>query len=214
MKQNNYGRILAGLGAALGWFALISQFILIIPDEKSAMPETIVRYFSYFTILSNIMVALCLSSALLPGRSASGKFLTRPAVVSAVMLYILTTGLIYNTVLRPLSDLHGFQRLVDELLHLVIPLLFVFYWIFFVPKPTLTWKNIGQWAAFPALYCCYSLIRGAIVGYYPYPFFNVTRFGYQQILLNCATMVLLFVILAVVLVAVSKRVSRTDVAKD
>lgn len=43
----------------LGWFALLLQLYLIILHRVSSLPETIVRFFSFFTIQTNILVALC-----------------------------------------------------------------------------------------------------------------------------------------------------------
>lgn len=45
----------------LGWFALGSQLYLIIQNRIVSVPETVVRYFSFFTILTNLLVAICVS---------------------------------------------------------------------------------------------------------------------------------------------------------
>ena len=191
-------------GALLAWFALIAQFVLIIVNRKVSLPETIIRYFSFFTILSNIMMALSFTLPLINPNSSAGRFWSKPSTLTAVALYIGATGIVYNIVLRPLADFDGLQLIVDELLHLIIPILFLLYWFLFVPKASLAWKNIWLWMIFPAVYCIYSLVRGAIVSYYPYPFLDVNHLGYQQVLLNCAGMVLLFGITALVLVAIAK----------
>lgn len=204
MKSGKISQAFLITGALLTWFALIAQFVLIIVNRTAAVPETIVRYFSFFTILSNIMVALCFTWPLINPESSPGRFWSKPVTLTAVALYIGATGVVYNTILRPLADFEGLQLVVDELLHLIIPVLFLLYWLLFVPKASLGWKNIGLWMIFPAVYCIYSLVRGAIVGYYPYPFFNADHLGYQQVLINCAGMVMLFGITAVVLVAIAK----------
>jgi ABC-type Na+ efflux pump permease subunit len=53
---------------------------------------------------------------------------------TAITLYILIVGLVYNVILRFLWVLTGSQKIVDELLHLVIPVLVLLYWIVFVTK--------------------------------------------------------------------------------
>ncbi len=61
------GYLLAIL-ALFGWFALLSQFYLIIEGRVVPVPETIIRYFSFFTILTNLLVAVCATVLLLkPG---------------------------------------------------------------------------------------------------------------------------------------------------
>jgi len=47
--------------------------------------------------------------------------------------------------------------------------MYVAYWLIFVPKGSLRWKDALFWLPYPLLYFCYSLIRGAAVGWYPYP---------------------------------------------
>jgi hypothetical protein len=195
-------------GTLLVWFALIAQFYLIIINRTASVPETIVRFFSFFTILSNIMVALCFTLPLVRPHSSLARFFSKPSVAAAVALYIGVTCVIYNTILRPLADFNGLQLVVDELLHLIDPIWFLAYWLLLVPKASLAWKNLGPWMIFPAVYCVYSLVRGAMVGYYPYPFFNAGRLGYQQVLINCGGMVLLFEVTAIALIAIARRMAR------
>lgn len=207
-KSDKIRKFFLVTGLLLGWFALIGQFYLIIVNRTASVPETVIRYFSYFTILSNIMVALSFTLPLMGRSSAIAGFFSRPSTLTGVVLYIVTTCIVYNTILRPLSDFSGLQLVVDELLHTVIPVFFLLYWLFFVPKALLAWKNIWPWMIFPAVYCIYSLIRGEIAGFYPYPFLNADHLGYKQVFINCTVMVLLFGIVALVLVAVAKYIGR------
>ena len=49
---------------------------------------------------------------------------------------------------------------------------------------------------YPIAWVVYSLVRGAIVDWYPYPFLDVETLGYAEVLLTCA-------VLAVAMVALS-----------
>lgn len=40
------------------------------------------------------------------------------------------------------------------------------------------------WQFFPIIYFIYILLRGAITNIYPYPFLDVARLGYDQVVLN------------------------------
>ena len=108
-KSNKIALVFLITGALLGWFALIAQFYLIIINKTASVSETIIRYFSFFTILSNIMVALCFTLPLISRYSSLGKFFSKPTILAAVALYIGTTGIVYNTILRPLANFHGLQ---------------------------------------------------------------------------------------------------------
>ena len=51
--------------------------------------------------------------------------------------------------------------MADRLLHYVIPLAFVAYWMIFVPKGTLRWTAPLVWLIYPLAYLAVSLVRGA-----------------------------------------------------
>ena len=50
--------------AALAWFAILLQYYLTVTKPGAPFIEATVRYFSFFTILTNILVALALTLAL------------------------------------------------------------------------------------------------------------------------------------------------------
>src|SRR5450631_3237711 len=121
--------------ALCGWFSLAGQFYLNIHSGAAALPEIIVRYFSYFTLTTNILVA-CYCTIILLGKSDSrlSAFFSRLSTVTAITFYIVIVGVVYNIILRPLWKPEGFQQIVNELLHSVVPLLFLLYWLLFIPK--------------------------------------------------------------------------------
>jgi hypothetical protein len=192
------------LGAVLVWFAVIAQFYLLIINRKTPIPEAIIRFFSYFTILTNILVALSFTAPLISPRSRAGNFFMRPATLTAITVYISVVGIIYNVVLRALWQPEGLQLLVDELLHTIIPIFFILYWLFFVHKSDIRWKSVWSWLLYPALYCIYALVRGSFSGFYPYPFINVDVLGYGKVFINIVFIVILFLLLSFVLVYLVK----------
>ncbi len=194
--------------ALLGWFAVITQFILLIENSVSSVTETIIRFFSYFTILTNILVAIAFSFVLLQGDSKWARFFNRPATLTAISVYIIVVGAVYNIVLRMIWHPVGLQKLVDELVHSVIPLLAVLFWFFFVQKSSLQWKNSLSWLIYPLLYSLLIGVRGALSGFYPYPFVNVPVIGYPRALLNGALLALVFLGLSLFLIAIARFLSR------
>ncbi|MCW3084758.1 MAG: hypothetical protein JWP12_2124 [Bacteroidetes bacterium] len=191
-----------------GWFALIAQFYLIILNRTSSVPETIARYFTFFTIISNLFVALCSTYLLLSPTSRRGLYFSRQSVITAITIYILVVGIVYNTVLRNLVELEGLQRIVDELLHAVIPTLFVLYWFMFAAKNELQWKNILMWLIYPLVYFIVIIVRGPFAGYYPYPFVNVTTLGYPTVLMNSALLTLAFGVISLLFVGIGKMTAK------
>jgi hypothetical protein len=196
-------RIYLTIIAFIGWFALILQLYLIIQNRVVSIPETIVRYFSYFTLLTNILVALYCSYVLLKPDSRLGKFFSRSGVVTAITLYITVVGIVYNTILRNLWNPEGLEMIADELLHLVIPIMFLLYWLLFTAKGKLKW-NTFSWLLYPLFYFIWILIFGALSGFYPYPFINVTELGYNKVILHSGILTGGFLLLSLLFVALDK----------
>lgn len=201
-------RIVAGLLAAVGWFALALQFRLIFAvniPAGVANAETVVRFFSYFTILTNVMAALVLTGTALGHR---GTFFARPSVQTAVASYITIVGVVYGVILSGLWAPTGPQWLADRLLHYATPALYVLFWLFFVQKGTLQFRDSLWWLLFPLCYIVYVLARGSLSGFYPYPFIDVGKLGYSQVLINSAGMFVAFLVSGLVYVALGKLLAR------
>ncbi len=197
----------AALAGLLGWFAVLSQFYLIIVNRTESVAETVFRFFSFFTVLSNIAVSLCFTGFFMKGKWKT--FFTSASTHTAVTVYIMVVGIVYNLVLRSIWHPVGFQKWVDELLHSVIPLVMLLFWIVYVNKSSLQWKNAFSWMIFPFAYIGYLAIRGAASGFYPYPFVNVTELGYPTVLMNGSILVLVFMLLSLVLIGVAKWIMRS-----
>ena len=109
---------------------------------------------------------------------------------------ITVTGLVYHVALASLFDLQGWDQLGNQLVHTVVPILAVVGWLMFGPR-RLTSARIALWSlAFPVAWLGFTLVRGAFVHWYPYPFIDVTRLGYGGTLLNCGWVSLLLLGLA------------------
>jgi len=189
---------------ACGWFALVTQLYLIVNSGVSSLGELVIRYFSYFTIQTNILVAVCFTSLLLAAGRPMGRFFSRQQTLSAITVYIVIVGLIYNTILRFLWQPEGLQKIVDELLHSVIPLAVLVYWFLYVAKDTLRWKNVLWWLLYPFAYIIYVLIRGSVSGFYPYPFINTQQLGMNKVLVNAIGIAAVFAFVSLLLVFVAK----------
>ncbi len=194
--------------AVLAWFSVITQFYLMLQNRTESVGETIIRFFSFFTILTNILVAICATSFLLSPTSSLHRFFTKTNTVAAITVYIAVVGVVYNMILRFLWEPKHLQMVVDELLHLIIPSLFILFWLFFIPDKKLQWKNVPAWMVYPVVYLAYILIRGAISGFYPYPFLDVTSIGYTKTIINCCLIALLFLVFGYLFTWLARRSSR------
>lgn len=204
---------MALIGAATGWIAVITQLYLMISNRVVSIPETILRFLSFFTIDTNILVAVCFSFILLRGNSRIGKFFTRPSTITAITIYITIVGIVYNVILRSTWQPEGLQKIADELLHVVIPALFILFWLLFIPIEQLKWKNAFYWLIYPIVYIAYAIIHGAITKFYPYPFVDVNELGYNKALFNAGLVLLACFLLSFALIATGKLMKKFDDGK-
>lgn len=193
---------------ALGWFAIIGQFCILIENRVAPIPETIIRFFSFFTILTNILVAISCMILLFSGNSVPGKFLSKKSTLGAITVYITVVGIIYNSILRFLWKPEGLQWIVDELLHTVVPILFLLLWIFFIPKSDLKFKSVFAWLLYPLIYLLFILTRGSFSGFYPYPFIDVSELGYERTFVNSAGMMLVFLFFSFLFIAIDRYIKK------
>ncbi len=182
----------AAIGAVLAWSAVLLQFYLILLNRDTSVGEVVFRFFTFFTILTNILVAVMFSSK----AARTDTRFNSPSTCTAITVYITVVGLTYNVLLRQLWEPQGMQWVVDELLHTIVPIYCVIYWIAFIPKADLRFRPIPSWMIYPAVYLAIILLRGHFSGWYPYPFTDVGQFGYPQVLINCAGITLLFIVLS------------------
>lgn len=195
-------------GAIVTWFAVVTQLYINIEHRVLSLPQTIIKFASFFTILTNILVAVCFTSIALQPNKKWGKFFSRPQVASAITVYIFVVGLVYNTVLRWQWSPQGLQLVVDNLLHIITPVWFLVYWILFVPKVSLQYKDVWAWLIYPLVYCFYILVRGAITNMYPYFFVDASKYTYGQVFLNIAVLVFVFLGLLLLLIAIAKQLNK------
>lgn len=210
-RSSVLSKALLAIMTLLGWFALIAQFYLIIINRTASLTETIVRYFSFFTILTNILVATCCAALLSNPGSTIYRFFSRQKTVAAITVYIFIVGLIYNVILRFIWNPQGLQKMVDELLHSVIPVAFLVFWLLFAEKNELKWKSVFPWLIYPFVYAICILLRGTAASFYPYPFVNVELLGWSKALLNVVGLTMIFLCFSLLLVAISKFMSRKNV---
>ena len=113
-------------------------------------------------------------------------------------------GVAYSLLLRQLWQPQGLQWLANELLHDVMPVLYALYWWWCVPKGALRIRHIGLWVLYPIVYFGYILLRGHLLGVYPYPFVDVDKLGYALTIMNASGILAGFIAVAVIVVGLDR----------
>lgn len=204
------------LAAALGWFGLAVQLYLILIArwaDHASLLGGVVKFFSFFTVLTNTLVVAALTCALSPRQSRGHRFLRDPAVCGGIAVSIALVGIAYNILLRHLWHPQGWQWIADELLHDVMPLAFVLYWWLYVPKGTLRFKHVLWWVLYPVGYFGYVLLRGNVVGDYLYPFIDVGTIGFSKSFVNAGAVLMGFVTIALLVLGVDRLMAQRTVPR-
>ena len=206
--------LFAGAIAIIAWFGLIVQFYYLIHNAAAngfTKPEAIGRFFSYFTILSNLMVAVSVSAFFIAPGSGISNFFKTPFIITAIAVYIFMVGVGYNLLLRGTWNPQGWHRVSDEIVHVADPLLFALYWYFFIPKNSLKWKYSLCWLLVPAVYLVYMIIRGSADGFYPYSFLDPKKLGYIRMLLNAAGVGIAFIVVGLLFVKLERLQEKKEI---
>jgi hypothetical protein len=190
----------------LAWCGLILQFSVTL-TQSIALGRTVLAsisfYFSFFTILTNLLIAASLTLTILAPASRPSYF-SNPIVQTATAVYIAIVGVVYSLVLRQLWDPEGLQKIADLLLHDAVPLLYILFWTTSVPKHTLRWQHAAWWLTYPLAYLLWALLHGSSTGIYSYPFLDLRLLGPGGVLVNVLILMCVFLILGVALVAVGR----------
>ncbi|MBL0881839.1 MAG: Pr6Pr family membrane protein [Chitinophagaceae bacterium] len=205
MEEKKYTSPIYIFGSLISVIAVCLQLWVTINNREVSILDTIIQFFSYFTILTNSLVAIYFTSLWFLPRTKLGLFFKKFTTTTAITVYILVVGIIYNVLLRNIWPVSGWGKVADELLHTCIPIYFLIYWLFFTENEKLKWSDALSWLYYPLAYFTYTLIRGEITHTYPYPFINVNKFGYQQTVINCLGIGTIFYGLFLLMIAISKK---------
>ena len=115
----------------------------------------------------------------------------------AAVLYMAITGVVFALLLSGLKEeLQLTEPAVDFIVHQLMPLVLVLDWLLDPPERPLPRRLVAVWLIYPVAYGAYSLIRGAIVDWYPYPFLNVADIGYGGVAWRSAILLPAFAVAA------------------
>lgn len=204
-KEKAY-RIVAFL---FGLTTIITQYVIMMqePSGGEVVAKTI-RFFSFMTILSNILTALVYILPIASANSKAGNFFSKPNTQSAVLVYIVVVCLGYHFLLAKIWKPEGLQYWVDKSLHYFVPIIYLLFYLIFVKKGTLAYGNIFKWLIFPAVYLVYAIIRGLFTGDYPYPFLDLDKHELSKVLSIVGVLFIAYTFISLAVVFYDKTVSK------
>ena len=182
------------------FFAGLTVAAIVVQMASLASKGTLnpVNYFSYFTIDSNLIATGVLIAAALNRDRASTPRLD--LVRGGAVVYMSITGIVF-TLLLSNTDVDTAIPWVNSVVHELMPLVMLADWLITPPAARLRLPHCLLWLSFPLVWIVYTLIRGAIVNKYPYPFLDPANGGYASVTVYCiAILVAMLVVSALVVV--------------
>ena len=190
--------------ALLGFAAVVTEISTLV--ERGTFNP--VNFFSFFTIESNLLavVALLVSAISVAANYSSKKL---DFFRGATTLYMVTTGIIFSVLLAGIENATLTAVPWDNIvLHYIMPIVLAVDWILDRPKAVIQFRTACLWLLFPLVYFAYSIIRGSITGWYPYPFLNADMNGYGKLsVTSLALVVFLLVLIKIVTLVPARKLS-------
>ena len=191
----------------LAWFGVIAQFGVSINKalvEGGAVSEVFVRLLSYFTILTNLFVAIVATVCGFSPNSKLGQSLAKPQVFGCSVTAIVLVGIGFHVLLRDLYAPAGFAGFINYVIHYYVPSAMLIYWLVFPPTRRMSpWLPVA-WNVYFLSYVAYIAIRGELIGKYPYPFIDVVEIGYASAVLASTVLAGAFVVLGYLVFLVAR----------
>jgi hypothetical protein len=161
--------------AALAVVAILAQ-MLDLADRGVLNP---VNFFSYFTIESNLIAVAALLWAAAAWRG--GPHPRLDFFRGAATTYMTVTFVVFALLLAD-TDVDTAIVWVDRVLHRVIPIVLMADWLIDPPAVRIDLRRAWWWITYPLAWVVYTMIRGAMVDTYPYPFLDPDNGGYGAVL--------------------------------
>jgi hypothetical protein len=190
-------RLAAALIALVCWVGLALNFSATYA-HNGAVLATLWRLGHFFTIISNVALAVAMTRLALGGRVS-------PFLLSGLTLAILLVGIVYVLLLHGLHPLGGAALIANHLLHYVSPLAMAAYWLLFMPHGQLRWRDPFWWSLFPLVYFVYVIARAIFGGDYPYPFIDVSKLGVARTAINALAIAFGFILFGSGVVALDRQ---------
>jgi hypothetical protein len=199
------------IGLLLGAAALILQFALAIPLRMSngdSLLGALVYFFTFFTILTNLMLVLIYASELWPREFL--RWWRSPVTRGMMAAAIILVGLFYHFFLAATWNPQGLFKVADISLHYATPIFYVAWWVLFAWHGRLRFGDISIMLIPPAIWLIWAMLRGAVIAEYPYPILEANRLGYGPVTLNILAVLAGLTVLCALVVALDKALTRVD----
>jgi hypothetical protein len=132
------------------------------------------NYFRYFTNQSNMAGVIVLGLGAWMGlrRASDPRWLVTARMLTTT--YVIVSGIVFILIVTQAGD-YNIRIVVpwsSQILHFWIPAYSIFEWFAAPGRTRLPWKSLLIVPIYPLVWGGYTMIRGAVIGWYPYFFLD------------------------------------------
>ena len=210
-ESYTFRHVTASVLAAIAWAGVAAQAVGLIAIAQRhgwTAGQLLNGFFAYFTNLTNVLVAVLLTQHAIVRRPPRSRLAV--SIDASAVVYIAIVGIVNAVMLRGVWTPHGWFLIGDVLCHIVLPIGYPIYWLAVISKSRLPWGDSLRWLVYPALFGVISVVRGMIIHWYPYPFFNKDKLGIAKVLLVLGVLGAAIVLIGAVVIAVDRALCDRD----
>jgi hypothetical protein len=207
LGEDRGARTIARVLAVIAWSGVVIQFVALLynlRNEPHPILESADWFVSFFTNLTNTLLAVVLTTIALDVGGPRWKQRIAPSLAAASVVYIIVVGVIYVLLLRPKNGLSGLGLIADVIMHYVMPIGYPIFWLTCIRKCQLKPAESWYWLAYPLAYAALTELRGGLTGWYPYGFLDASQLGYLFVLVIAVAFIFLFKLLGSAVVWVDR----------
>lgn len=204
-----FTKLVSWLGLLVGSALLVLQFFITITarlQNGDTLLGALWFLLTFFTILTNAGVVLVyvFDKQHIIGWQWLRKASTR--TMFAVAIFVVMA--VYHFVLAPLWQPQGLFAVADIGLHYVTPIIYLTWWATYVRSEQTRFSHIPVMLLPPIVYLVWAMLRGLLIGKYPYPFLDLNAIGPLQTGINVVALFAGLAALYAVFIAIEQRLPR------
>lgn len=172
------------LAAAFGAFTLAAFLIYTL----GVSGPVFANFVSYFTVQSTTgaVVIWATAGVIALRRESDPSWL--PTARLLVTTYLVVSGIVFTIIHIEAAarDVPLGLPWSSQVLHYVLPSYALIEWFLAPGRRDVRWRSLPVVLAFPALWGAYTMVRGALIGWYPYFFLDATQVSTMETVGYCS----------------------------
>ncbi len=202
MRGTPIARVLAFVISAIAWIGIVINLAVVSAGIGNPL-RAAWALLGYFTILTNLIIGIAFGIIALRGPGA-----VNARVLGGITISIMLVGVVFALLLSRTTDLTGATTITNILHHRVTPVLVPVFWLLFVRKGALQWRDPLMWSLYLIGYLTYALMRGTLEGRFAYGFIDYLSNGVSSVAVTALLITAAFLLTSYLLVLLDKKLSK------